>query len=187
MSCFLQPVMITNRCADIDAEVVSAMGVPKAILNYVIFCHQEESSWPLEEGKKLKERFDQIFDTAHYNKALESMRKQAKLLEAEAKLVAERKKTNEYVLKEARQKQSKLNEHMANKEALDQKLSEIEDKLKPLREKLKKIEEIEQNFRQLTSKKGNNQLLFLKNDNNLFVIHSFLMLLQRRNWLNCRR
>jgi hypothetical protein len=31
-----------------------SLGVSKPILNYVIFCHQEDSNWPLEEGKKVK-------------------------------------------------------------------------------------------------------------------------------------
>lgn len=34
-------------------------------------CHQEDSSWPLDEGKKLKEKFDAIFDITQYNKAIE--------------------------------------------------------------------------------------------------------------------
>ena len=33
-----------------------SLGVSKPILNYVIFCHQEDSNWPLEEGKKVKGR-----------------------------------------------------------------------------------------------------------------------------------
>lgn len=53
-------------------------GVSKAILNNVIFCHQEDSNWPLEEGKKLKERFDAIFDATKYNKCFESIRKMTK-------------------------------------------------------------------------------------------------------------
>ena len=36
------------------------LGVPKAVLEHVVFCHQEESNWPLLEGAKLKERFDQV-------------------------------------------------------------------------------------------------------------------------------
>lgn len=34
--------------------MLMALGVSKPILNYVIFCHQEDSNWPLEEGKKVK-------------------------------------------------------------------------------------------------------------------------------------
>ena len=37
--------------------------------------HQEESNWPLMEGAKLKERFDQIFESTRFAKALEDLRK----------------------------------------------------------------------------------------------------------------
>ncbi|CAB3220000.1 unnamed protein product [Arctia plantaginis] len=45
---------ISKRCADLDSVLHDELGVSRAILNTVIFCHQEESSWPLDEGKKLK-------------------------------------------------------------------------------------------------------------------------------------
>ncbi|RLN96153.1 hypothetical protein BBJ28_00011629 [Nothophytophthora sp. Chile5] len=51
------------------------MGVSKAILDSVIFCHQEEANWPLQEGAVLKKRFDDIFESARYTKALEAIRK----------------------------------------------------------------------------------------------------------------
>jgi DNA repair protein RAD50 len=38
------------------------LGVPHAILDNVIFCHQEESNWPLSEPAKLKAKFDEIFE-----------------------------------------------------------------------------------------------------------------------------
>ena len=37
------------------------LGVSKAILANVIFCHQEDSLWPLAESSKLKSTFDDIF------------------------------------------------------------------------------------------------------------------------------
>lgn len=50
-------------------------GVSKAILNSVIFCHQEDSSWPLDEGKKVKERFDEIFEADRYSDCFERLKK----------------------------------------------------------------------------------------------------------------
>jgi DNA repair protein RAD50 len=38
---------ITSKCINADAEVVNAFGVSKAVLEHVIFCHQEDSNWPL--------------------------------------------------------------------------------------------------------------------------------------------
>src|SRR5688500_18588198 len=40
---------LSSKCADIDREMVNLLGVPKPIISNVIFCHQEESYWPLGE------------------------------------------------------------------------------------------------------------------------------------------
>lgn len=61
-----------------NKAVPELMGVSKAILENVIFAHQEESLWPLADGKKLKEKFDDIFASTRYTKALEAIRKQRK-------------------------------------------------------------------------------------------------------------
>lgn len=37
-----------------DEEVPRQLGVSKAILENVIFCHQEDSNWPLAEPAALK-------------------------------------------------------------------------------------------------------------------------------------
>lgn len=59
-------VSLSSKCAEIDREMISALGVSKAVLNHVIFCHQEESNWPLSEGKALKQKFDEIFSATRY-------------------------------------------------------------------------------------------------------------------------
>lgn len=45
-----------------DAEIPSLLGVSKAVLENVIFCHQEDSYWPLAEPSILKRKFDDIFE-----------------------------------------------------------------------------------------------------------------------------
>lgn len=69
-----QTFSITSRCADMDAELPLHLGVPKAILDNVIFCHQEESNWPLSEPSVLKKKFDDIFSSKRYQVALENIR-----------------------------------------------------------------------------------------------------------------
>lgn len=66
---------LTYRCADIDRIVPGFMGVSKAVLESVIFVHQEDSNWPLSETTVLKKRFDDIFAATKYTKALEALRK----------------------------------------------------------------------------------------------------------------
>lgn len=53
---------ISTKCSDMDEEVPLLLGVSKAILENVIFCHQEESNWPLSEPAALKKKFDDIFE-----------------------------------------------------------------------------------------------------------------------------
>ncbi|THD20542.1 DNA repair protein RAD50 [Fasciola hepatica] len=55
--------------------MVSCLGVSKAVLENVIFCHQEDSNWPLQEAKAVKQRFDDLFASSRYVKALDAMRK----------------------------------------------------------------------------------------------------------------
>nr|AGH55903.1 Rad50 [Brachionus manjavacas] len=66
---------ITSKCINADAEVVNAFGVSKAVMEHVIFCHQEDSNWPLSDGKLLKTRFDEIFAATKYIKALDALKK----------------------------------------------------------------------------------------------------------------
>lgn len=77
---------VSKRCIDTNVEMAHAMGVSKAIINNVLFCHQEDSSWPLDEGKKLKEKFDEIFGTTEYNKTIDKLIKMRKACEAQVKL-----------------------------------------------------------------------------------------------------
>ena len=89
---------ISSKCTDFDKEMVRQLGVSKYVLSSVIFCHQEESHWPMEEGKELKKRFDNIFEIARFTKALENLKKlkseyqiESKLLENDLKHMGDKK------------------------------------------------------------------------------------------------
>uniref|UniRef100_A0A914PA12 Rad50/SbcC-type AAA domain-containing protein n=1 Tax=Panagrolaimus davidi TaxID=227884 RepID=A0A914PA12_9BILA len=71
---------VSSKIIDYDAEVMTRLGVNKAVLDYVIFCHQEESNWPLSEPKKLKKRFDKIFEVSEYVEIMENIRSERKEL-----------------------------------------------------------------------------------------------------------
>jgi DNA repair exonuclease SbcCD ATPase subunit len=72
-------VAISQKCTELDRAMPEMLGVPKPVLEHVVFCHQEDSNWPLQEGAKLKERFDQIFESARYTKALDEIKKTRKV------------------------------------------------------------------------------------------------------------
>ncbi|KAM9994272.1 hypothetical protein ACTFIZ_005591 [Dictyostelium cf. discoideum] len=75
-----QKVSKSFRCSDMDKEIPDLMGVAKPILKHVIFCHQEDSNWPLSESSKLKLKFDEIFSAVKYTKALKSLKDKRKEL-----------------------------------------------------------------------------------------------------------
>lgn len=62
----LQKVCLSYRCADMDREIPALMGVSKAVLENVIFVHQDEANWPLQDPSTLKKKFDDIFSATRY-------------------------------------------------------------------------------------------------------------------------
>jgi DNA repair protein RAD50 len=75
-----------------DEEVPLLLGVSKAILENVIFCHQEDSNWPLSEPAALKKKFDDIFEATKYTKALDNIKVLRKERANELKVDQERLK-----------------------------------------------------------------------------------------------
>ena len=69
---------MSHKCTELDRQIPLLLGVSKAILENVVFCHQEDASWPLQEGLVLKKKFDDIFDSTRYTKALEVFAKAKK-------------------------------------------------------------------------------------------------------------
>jgi len=66
-------ISMSHKCTELDRQIPTMIGVSKPILEHVVFCHQEDSSWPLSEGAVLKKRFDEIFDSTRYAKALKAI------------------------------------------------------------------------------------------------------------------
>lgn len=66
-------IAISSRVAELDQIMPQYLGVSKAVLDSVIFCHQDESLWPMEKPQVLKTRFDEIFEALKYTKAIENI------------------------------------------------------------------------------------------------------------------
>lgn len=91
---------ISSRVSELDALMPQYLGVSKAILDNVIFCHQDDSLWPLSEPAVLKKKFDEIFEAMKYTKAIDNIKAirkkqneelgKFKLLEAQYKTDKER-------------------------------------------------------------------------------------------------
>ncbi|KAK5100398.1 DNA repair protein rad50 [Lithohypha guttulata] len=68
-----QKTALSTRVAELDEQVPLYLGVSTSLLDNVIFCHQEDSQWPLAESGTLKKKFDEIFEAGKYTKAVKEL------------------------------------------------------------------------------------------------------------------
>jgi DNA repair protein RAD50 len=128
-----QKESVSSRVAELDNLVPHYLGVSKAVLEYVIFCHQDDSLWPMSEPSVLKKRFDEIFEALKYTKAIDSikiLRKKQnedlgklKIIEQHAKEDKEKADRSE---KRSTQLFDEIEELRGQVEEIDQKIDEAE-------------------------------------------------------------
>ena len=162
-------VTINSTCMDTDKQIPLLMHASKAILENVIFCHQEEINWPFSESGNLKKVFDEIFDTAKYTKALDDLKEILKKFKEKTKdtknaLELIQKDVDNYkrIQKNIEFSNSKINELTIMGRKLDE---EYQDKKKDL-EKLLNIEKQYtqyQNGVNLAKTKREEKLIQMKN------------------------
>ncbi|RZC38722.1 SbcCD C, AAA 23 and/or SMC N domain containing protein [Asbolus verrucosus] len=149
---------ISSRCADITSECCQIMNVSPSVLNNVIFCHQENSIWPLDEGKKVKEKFDEIFDAQKYNRCSDIFRKQLKgmqdkikVLKLELSYKQDKKRYVEKTKNILQEKEDKL-------QSLKNDVRRKNEELDPVKQRIEEIFELEKVLgdleRQLTTKEA---------------------------------
>lgn len=123
-------------------------------MNYVIFCHQDELNWPFDQGKTLKERFDEIFDSAKFNKALESISKLQKELQGDIRGLIAEKNTFKVLVSEVEDKENKLKEQKKRLDTTKEKISEIDRNLEPVKHKLEEIQQFHTDYKKLQNEEG---------------------------------
>ena len=79
---------LSHKCSELDKQIPMLLGISSAILEHVVFCHQEDSSWPLQDAATVKKNFDAIFDSSRYTKALEVFTKLKKEYMSQVKVRA---------------------------------------------------------------------------------------------------
>nr|ACB21284.1 DNA repair protein RAD50 (predicted) [Plecturocebus moloch] len=203
-----EKVSLSSKCAEIDREMISSLGVSKAVLNNVIFCHQEDSNWPLSEGKALKQKFDEIFSATRYIKALETLRQ---VRQTQGQKVKEYQMELKY-LKQNKEKACEIRDQITSKEAQLTSSKEIvksyENELDPLKNRLKEIEHnlskiirLDNEIKALESRKkqmekDNSELeqkmekVFQGTDeqlNDLYHNHQRTVREKERKWVDCQR
>ncbi|XP_048850843.1 DNA repair protein RAD50 [Brienomyrus brachyistius] len=155
-----EKVSLSSKCAEIDREMITALGVSKAVLNNVIFCHQEESNWPLSEGKALKQKFDEIFSATRYIKVLETLRqlrlKQAtsvKSCQVELKYLKQNKEKAQEIRDALTSKESQLAASKESVRRIESQIEPLENRLMDIDTNLGKVMKLDNDIKALESRK----------------------------------
>jgi DNA repair protein RAD50 len=122
-----EKVSMSHKCSELDKQLPELLGVSKAILENVVFCHQEEANWPLLESAAIKKKFDDIFESSRYAKALEAIRK--------AKL---EKKNQE---KDLKRDLDVLNIKLTHVADLNREMSDAQEKIEGVHTSIKRLNE----------------------------------------------
>ncbi|XP_065882779.1 DNA repair protein RAD50.L-like isoform X2 [Dysidea avara] len=132
-------IKITSRCGDMNSEMARRLGVSKAVLKNVLFCHQEDSYWPLSEGKAVKDVFDEIFASTRYTKALEKVRKLQQEQNSDCKVYRSQLPFLKDRKEEAAKIQANLSEVQKEIESSQASISDIDEQLKPIEDELNEL------------------------------------------------
>ncbi|KAJ9646443.1 DNA repair protein rad50 [Coniosporium apollinis] len=120
---------ISSRVAELDQIMPQYLGVPKAVLESVIFCHQDDSLWPMSEPASLKKRFDEIFEALKYTKAIDNikiLRKKQNEELGKYKIIEQQAKIDK---DKGERAEKRSNELQAEIEDLRVKVFELKDKI----------------------------------------------------------
>lgn len=144
-----EKVCLSYRCADMDREIPALMGVSKAILENVIFVHQDEANWPLQDPSTLKKKFDDIFSATRYTKALEVIKRLHKDQSQEIKTY-KLKLENLQTLKDAAYKlRESIAQDKEKTETLKSQMEELEKEIQTLDSKIHHTEATLKDLHQL--------------------------------------
>ena len=121
---------LSSKCANINATMLHYLGVSKAVLEYVIFCHQDESLWPMSEPAMLKRRFDEIFEALKFTNVIKTMKDLVKKQKIE--LGEEKVRLEQYRIdKDRAERAEKKSRDLHNEtEGLREKIKTLDDEIK---------------------------------------------------------
>lgn len=144
-----EKVCLSYRCADMDREIPALMGVSKAVLENVIFVHQDDANWPLQDPSTLKKKFDDIFSATRYTKALEVIKKLHKDQAQEIKTY-KLKLENLQILKDAAYKlRESIEQDQEKTESLKIQMQELENNIQNVDAKIQHTEATLKDLRKL--------------------------------------
>lgn len=117
--------VISTKVLDLDRLVPEKLGVSPAILDAVIFCHQDESLWPMSAPADLKKKFDEIFEAQKYAKVIDNLK------------ILRKNKGDELRILKVQEAQDKENKERADK--VDKELNKLIREIQEDNDKLKEL------------------------------------------------
>ncbi|PVU87898.1 hypothetical protein BB559_005832 [Furculomyces boomerangus] len=155
-----EKVSVSSKCAELDLEMPIQLGISKAILENVIFCHQEESNWPLSEPLTLKKKFDDIFAATRYTKAVESFKKvrkeqaiELKIQSNDLKHFSENKKKSDRIKLEIEAASENISTLKNSISELSEKETTFEKRLSLFETYIEEFNSVEMEYKQLQHEK----------------------------------
>ncbi|KAI0912823.1 AAA domain-containing protein [Ustulina deusta] len=138
-NCDGEKVSVSSKEANLNKLISETLGVSPAVLDAVIFCHQEESLWPMSEPAALKKRFDEIFEAMKYTKAIENLKVLRKrqgetLAKLKTKVIGDKQNKDKAEKCEARSRDLEAEIGALREEASDL-LTRVEDATKKAKER----------------------------------------------------
>lgn len=158
---------ISSRVAQLDTLLPEKLGVSKAILENVIFCHQDDSLWPMSEPSNLKKKFDSIFEAEKYTKAIDNIKLIKKTHVAKLavyKANEEHAKENKVRGESSEKKQAELYDRM---EHVRDEFEACEAQCKEAHEKSTKAYENAAKFEQIVAQLNSKRIAFESNKENV--------------------
>jgi DNA repair protein RAD50 len=131
---------ISSRVAELDQIIPQYLGVATAIIDNVIFCHQDESLWPMSEPSVLKKKFDEIFEAQKYTKAIDNIKQL-------------RKKQNEELGKYKIMEQN-AKEYKVMAEKTEKRMLKLQEEIETLRKDCTQLERQMNHADELATKAG---------------------------------
>lgn len=146
---------LSTRSLELDTQVPLYLGVPKAILEYVIFCHQEDSLWPLSEPSNLKKKFDEIFQAMKFTKALDNLKGIKKDMSVDIKLLKQSVEHLKVDKDRSKVMSMNISRLTCKAEEYQRQVKEVENQLHDVTEQSDKLFKSNQDFQRVLSKLEN--------------------------------
>ncbi|KAF2429458.1 hypothetical protein EJ08DRAFT_614036 [Tothia fuscella] len=141
----------SSRMAEIDKFMPIHLGVSKAVLESVIFCHQDDSLWPMSAPSVLKKKFDDIFEAVKYTQVVDNikvLRKNQVIELAKHKIILEQAKDAKIRGERANRQAEQLSEEI---EELKKDITEVKEKEDDARKRSSEAFDREANFLKIVS------------------------------------